>query len=605
MNPARADSARISFAREETARMSNTAPVGADSSFDRYARMVCRSLGVPAALVSLVEDDRQIFPGACGLPPDVDAARQTPLSHSFCQYVVADQAPLVITDARQDPRLQDNLAISDLGVIAYAGWPITDHTGTIVGSLCALDSEPRAWTDEQIEMLRDLAAVCSVEFSERALRDLAGAGERTAQDLSHRSRVLLALSEGLSSTRTMADVAQAVERIAHHNLGCVQAGIWVRAEQVQIAGWEGSEPAPRPDVLVFVDSPTNTWESARLNAALPLDDTNPLGTSALHGQPLYFRTRQAQNERYPDLVLTRQIAESRSFQPLVSRGSVLGALALMWETEHALSDEDRITIEALASYTAQAAQRALLLQERLDALVTLQSALLPALPETELLELAARYRPAASRDQVGGDWYDAVVMPSGATALMVGDVVGHDIAAAAVMGQLRTMLRTIAWAVDDTPAAHVSRLDQAMADLDVDGIASLVYARVEPGSEPDGARTLLWSNAGHPPPIVVSAEGAVDFLAAGPPDLLVGVMPDGPRVDQVATIAPGATLLFYTDGLAERRGEDITAGLDRLASAVERHHTLDVEAFVDAVIGELVGTELTDDVAVLAVRLRA
>ena len=358
--------------------------------------------------------------------------------------------------------MRTNLAIPDYHVISYAGWPITDHTGAIVGSLCALGDEPREWTYEQLEMLEDLAAACSTELSERGLRDLAAAGEREARDLSHRSRVLLALSEGLSATRTMVDVAEAVERISVDQLGCSRAGIWVRAQEIQPHGWAGWDTPTRPEVLTFVDSPTNTWESARLNAALPLDDTNPIGETALHGRPLYFRDRQKQNDRYPHLVLRKQVGESRTFQPLVSRGTVLGTIALIWEDDHELSDEDRITIEALASYSAQAAQRALLLQERLDALVILQSAMLPLLPEPDNLELAARYRPAASRDQVGGDWYDAVVMQSGATSLMVGDVVGHDIGAAAIMGQMRNMLRAIAWAVDDGPAANVVRLDQAM-----------------------------------------------------------------------------------------------------------------------------------------------
>jgi GAF domain-containing protein len=522
--------------------------VGADSSFDRYARLVSRSLGTSVALVTLIEDDRQVFPGACGLPPDIESARETPLSHSFCKYVVADQAPLVVPDLREDERLREHPAIADLGVVAYAGWPVTDHTGEIVGSLCALEYEPREWSAADLEMLEDLAAACSTEISERALRGIAAEGQRDAQDLSHRSRVLLALSEGLSATRTMVDVAQAVERIADEQLGCVQAGIWVRAQEIQPNGWAGSDGASRPDILAFVDTPTNTWESARLNAALPLDDSNPLGETALHGRPLYFRSRQAQNARYPHLVLTRQIAESRSFQPLVSRGSVLGAIALMWEGEHELSDEDRITIEALASYSAQAAQRALLLQERLDALVILQSAMLPRLPQPENLELAARYRPAATRDQVGGDWYDAVVMPSGATNLMVGDVVGHDIAAAAIMGQLRNMLRALAWAVDDTPSRNVSRLDQSMEDLGVDGMASLVYARIEQtdAQRATGERTLRWTNAGHPPPLVVTPDGRTSLLADGLPDLMLGVQPGGDRADHSTTITPGTTLLLFT-----------------------------------------------------------
>ncbi len=570
-----------------------------DPSFDRYARMVCRALGVSTATVTIIEPDRAVFTGACGLPEDLQRDRESPLSHSFCKHVVIEQAPLIVRDAREDDRLRDNLAIPDLGLISYAGWPITDHTGRIVGSLCAVGGKPQDWTESQIEMLEDLAAACSAELSERGLRDLAAIGERAAQDLSHRSRVLLGLSEGLSSTRTMADVAQAVERIAVDQLGCLHAGIWLRGDG------EAADRDTASEVLTFVEPPATTWTSALRNAVLPLDDTNPLGGAAVHGAAEYFGDRDSQNALYPHLDTVEQVGEARSFQPLTTRGRVLGTLALIWEDPHPLTEQDRVTIEALASYSAQAVQRAGLLQERLDALMTLQSALLPTLPAPECLELAARYRPAASRDQVGGDWYDAVVMPTGATGLMVGDVVGHDIAAAAIMGQLRTMLRSIAWAVDDTPAAHVHRLDLAMQELDVDGMASLVYARVEPGAAPDGSRTLLWTNAGHPPPILVTTDRTVCFLDEGPPDLLVGVDPETDRIDHRASISPGATLLFYTDGLIERRGEDLTIGLDRLADAVRRHHAADVEAFLDAVLGDLVGAELADDIAVLAVRLHA
>lgn len=578
--------------------MSEGATGHGDPSFDRYARMVCRALGVSTATVTLIKPDRAIFPGASGLPEDMQRDRESPLSHSFCKQVVHEQAPVIVRDAREDDRLRDNPAIVDLGLISYAGWPITDHTGLTVGTLCAVGGEPQDWSEDQIEMLEDLAASCSAELAGRGRRSLAADGERLAHDLSHRSQVLLALSEGLSMTRTMTDVAQAVERIAVEQLGCLHAGIWLRGD-------DSTAPDSPAEILTFVAPPQSSWTSALLNSVLPFDDSNPLGGASVHGRAHYFSDRDTQNAIYPDLDTSRQVGEARSFQPLITRGAVLGTLVLLWHDSHPLNEQDRVTIEALASYSAQAVQRAELLQERLDALVTLQSALLPSLPATEGLTLAARYRPAASRDQVGGDWYDAVVMPYGATGLMVGDVVGHDIAAAAIMGQLRTMLRSIAWAVDDSPAAHVHRLDQAMQDLDVDGMASLVYARVEPGRDPEAGRTLLWTNAGHPPPIEVTAEGEVRFLDDGPPDLFVGVDPETDRIDHRVEIAPGSTLLLYTDGLIERRGEDLTVGLDRLADAVRRHHAADLEGFLDAVLGELLGSELADDVAVLAVRLHA
>ena len=125
--------------------------------FDRLTEIAATTLGVPIALISLVTDDRQFFKSQCGLPEPVATTRETPLSHSFCQYVVHDRAPLVIEDAREDARLHDNLAIPDLGVIAYAGVPLTLPDGAVIGSFCAIDTSPRVWRERDIELLRQLA----------------------------------------------------------------------------------------------------------------------------------------------------------------------------------------------------------------------------------------------------------------------------------------------------------------------------------------------------------------------------------------------------------------------------------------------------------------
>lgn len=146
---------------------------GADASFDHYARLVRRFLRVPTALVTIVEADRQIFLGASGLQESLRSTRQTPISHSYCQFVVADQRPLVVPDARNDRRLATNPAIADYAAIAYAGWPVVDGDGSTVGSLCAIDTEPREWNDEEILILKDLALACSAEFqhSKRVVSD--------------------------------------------------------------------------------------------------------------------------------------------------------------------------------------------------------------------------------------------------------------------------------------------------------------------------------------------------------------------------------------------------------------------------------------------------
>ena len=139
-----------------------------DAAFDRLTSMAARVLNAPVALVSLVDADRQFFASCFGLPEPWSTSRETPLSHSFCQHPVASREPLVISDAREDPRVRGNLAIEDLGVIAYAGVPLIDDEGHALGSLCVIDHKPRTWTSDQIELLSDIGASVVTELSLRA-----------------------------------------------------------------------------------------------------------------------------------------------------------------------------------------------------------------------------------------------------------------------------------------------------------------------------------------------------------------------------------------------------------------------------------------------------
>lgn len=573
-----------------------------DESFDRYARMVRRALGVPVALVSLVEHDRQVFVGAEGLAAPYDRTRQTPLTHSFCQWVVHDQAPLVVEDARLDPLLVDNLAIPDLGVVAYAGYPVHDHTGRVIGSLCAIDHEPRTWDAASLDALEDLAAACSTEIVQRGLRREATRTIREVESLGRRSAVLLALSEGLSEAGSLVDVAGAVERVAVDQLGCLRAGIWLTDDGAPSRVADLPLRSVEAGRLCYVPQVGDSWESAQLNRVLRADESNPLGSAVLSGAPVWFQDRAEQNEVYPHLDLRAQVGEGRAFLPLSRGGETFGAMAMIWDRRKELTGDELATMTALASYTSQALTRALLVQEQSDALVALQSALLPTLPEADDLEMAARYRPAAARGQVGGDWYDAVLMPSGATSLMIGDVVGHDMGAAATMGQMRATLRALAWAVDDAPSRQVLRLEEAMLELGVEGMATLVYARIEEASTADGGRVLRWTNAGHPPPLLVHPDGSVRFLEDEAGDLMLGVLPDAYRSDNRTEVPTGATLLLYTDGLVERRGEDLGTSLERLGKSAEAHADLGPDEFLDMVLRDLREGELADDVAVLAVR---
>lgn len=136
-----------------------------EPTFDRHARLAAQVLNAPVALVSLVDSDREFFKSCVGLPEPWASARELPLTHSFCQHAVATREPVVVEDARQHQVLRHNLAVRDLGVIAYAGIPLIDTDGHALGALCVIDSQPRHWTTNQIQLLSDLAASVVTEIT--------------------------------------------------------------------------------------------------------------------------------------------------------------------------------------------------------------------------------------------------------------------------------------------------------------------------------------------------------------------------------------------------------------------------------------------------------
>ncbi len=194
--------------------------------------------------------------------------------------------------------------------------------------------------------------------------------------------------------------------------------------------------------------------------------------------------------------------EASAHLPLLVAGDVPGTLSLVWDRPRTPTPAEEGLVLALARYTAQAVARAVLLAEQESVATTLQRALLGELPAPAGLELAARYLPSSAGAQVGGDWWDAFEDSDGAPVLVIGDVTGHDVRAAATMGQLRAMLRGFAFEAGEPPAHALGRLDAAVAGLRVGALATAVVARVDPGD--DGGRVLSWSNAGHPPPLLRS-----------------------------------------------------------------------------------------------------
>ena len=233
----------------------------------------------------------------------------------------------------------------------------------------------------------------------------------------------------------------------------------------------------------------------------------------------------------------------------------------------------------------------------------LQQALLTPPPEPDHLQVAVRYRPAAHGAQVGGDWYDAFLQPDGATMLVIGDVVGHDSDAAAAMGQLRGLLRALAYDNDEPPSATLSRTEHVALGLAVSTMATVVLARVErhPDVPVAGTRVLRWSNAGHLPPVLLAPDGSTTLLETRP-ELMLGIDPDAPRTDHTAELGDGYTLLLVTDGLVERRDADLDEGLATMREVLRDLGETSLEELCDTLLERMLPVDGADDVAIVAVR---
>jgi serine phosphatase RsbU (regulator of sigma subunit) len=258
----------------------------------------------------------------------------------------------------------------------------------------------------------------------------------------------------------------------------------------------------------------------------------------------------------------------------------------------------RLRSEAqLTRVTAQAATSTAVVQLA----ETLQRSLLGEPPQVAGLETAVRYLPATRHAQVGGDWYDAFPVPDGSTMLVIGDVAGHDAPAAAAMSQTRGMLRAIAQSVVGSPAAVLTALDAAFTNLGMHTLVTAVVATVDGRRADSGEVTLRWSNAGHPAPVLVCADGSTVLLDRTP-DRLLGVSPDVERHDHTVTLHPGETVVFYTDGLVEQRDLLLDEGTAWVVGELKRIGLEPLDRVCDDLLAGM-KTPIDDDVALLLVRL--
>jgi signal transduction histidine kinase len=321
-----------------------------EETFDRLTRMVCRLLGVPAALVSLVEADRQFFKSAVGLPQPWLLRRETSLLHSFCQHVVVAGEPLLVQDAGHHPLLSGNLAVAELGVIAYLGMPLITADGHVLGALCAIHNEPRVWTSGDAAALRDLAAVT---MSEMTLRRLAvEMAERVRREAVEHEATEARLRR-LEALRRLAD------DVGHDLAGVMQAV----QSGVRLAGARlGHDPATAQSILGLVNDVARRGGvlAQRLTAFAPRAELRP---EAVEVAPLLQRLARVIKSG-PDVPLHVEVDVAPGLPPVLADPGELKSvlLGLVAAARDAMSDGGTLTLgaaleEIIATAEHQAALR--------------------------------------------------------------------------------------------------------------------------------------------------------------------------------------------------------------------------------------------------------
>jgi serine phosphatase RsbU (regulator of sigma subunit) len=359
---------------------------------------------------------------------------------------------------------------------------------------------------------------------------------------------LLSSAEDLSRAITSEQVADTLSANARAAAGATYASVVIgrRGEPLRLLGADGYDPAMRRR-LTTVD-----WD-----LGLP-----PPQVLAL-GQPMFIGTHDEIQQRFPrvsELPMGR--AGALATLPINVWDEPIGVLSV-WDTApRRWSENHRRLLAGLAAQGGQAIARAQAYEQQATAARTLQASLLPSrLPEPSRLDLAARYQPAEDGVLVGGDWYDCLVLGDHLVALIVGDVMGKGLHAAAQMGQIRMAVRSVA-ALDPSPSAVLKALDELNIELGIDEIVTMAYVLVD---------TTLGrgrvARAGHLPPALAHPEGKVELIDAGSSAPLGA--PHGERVEAEFSLPVGGLLVLYTDGLVEDRATGLDRGMDQLILSLE------------------------------------
>jgi len=461
-----------------------------------------------------------------------------------------------------------------------AGWvtiPLMTRVGA-VGAIHLSLRSPRVLSESEREWLQTMVSQCGQAVERSGLYEEEQRSRRRAERLQ-------SMTAALSNALTTGDVARVVVDAVGGAVAADAVGLATVDEDEHTAGvlaWSGvHEEDISPLLACQSDSGTPARWVVRARASLQ------------------FELAAALEQEFPAVTdaVARSRQESFVFVPLVAGRRTNAVLIASWSEQHRLSPDDKSFVEVLAAQAAQALDRARHFESEQTIAETLQRSVLPvALPRVEGVQLAARYLPGSAQLDVGGDWFDALTLPDGRLCLVVGDVVGKGVQAAASMAQLRNAIR--AFSVEPLrPSSALARLNRLAEDVLDTTFATLVYIVLDPTTG-----ICRMASAGHPPPVVAFADGRVQFLE-GARGLPLGTGIESKYRQETVELPTGSTLVLYTDGLVERRGRSIDDGLADLRAAVGGAPK-DPDRLLEHVLERLVGGgERGDDIALLAARV--
>jgi serine phosphatase RsbU (regulator of sigma subunit) len=499
------------------------------------------------------------------------------------------------------------VALPEVGGTIFHSFLLHAHTVGTPVSWQGYYAPTGRWLSATAVLVHDLLHVYFRESPDRGAGPLAAAEERVpAERLDERAdlarlQFLAQVSEAMITTLDTGESASQLAELMVSRL-CDWAVVAMLDEDGRSAGPEARahrDLARRADLDTYLDG-----------RQLGTGDDSPLLSALLTGEPVQLPSidpalvEPSLSTEEVRAAWRRLNSTSCTIVPLRARSTTIGAVALMNTGDRPPHTEMQIaTAVEVARRASLALDNARLYGRQLRVAETFQQSLLTPPPQPDHLEIAVRYSPATSHMHVGGDWYDAFHQPDGATLLVIGDVVGHNVDAAAAMGQIRSILRGIAYDRPESPAQILTRVDGALTGLQVGTLATALVARIEqPADQAEqGLRTLRWSSAGHLPPLLLRPDGQVQTLHR-PAERLLGTESGGPRSNHDAVLRPGDTVVLYTDGLVEHGRCGIDEGIDRLTGVLAEVGDLPLEKLCDELLNRIVPERTDDDIAILAVR---